>query len=81
MEIRKNISISIPIMGIHFHSQDWYRLGCVAHTYLLMNSFIYNTDINTVAYLLKVRTVKAGKELLLGNGPYTRSRGTRSRTL
>jgi hypothetical protein len=30
-----------------------------------------------VAYLLKARTVEAEKQPLLGNGPYTRSRGTR----
>jgi hypothetical protein len=30
-----------------------------------------------VAYLLKARTVEAEKRPLLGNGPYTRSRGTR----
>jgi hypothetical protein len=30
-----------------------------------------------VLYLLKERTVVAEKQPLLGNGPYTRSRGTR----
>jgi hypothetical protein len=34
-------------------------------------------DIAIVAYLLKARTVKAEKQPLLDNGPYTRSRGTR----
>jgi hypothetical protein len=32
---------------------------------------------DSVAYVLKARTVKAEKQTLLGNGPYTRSRGTR----
>jgi hypothetical protein len=32
----------------------------------------YSEDI--VAYLLKARTVEAEKQLLLGNGPYTRNR-------
>jgi hypothetical protein len=30
--------------------------------------------VYAVAYLLKVRTVEAEKQPLLGNGPYTRSR-------
>jgi hypothetical protein len=32
---------------------------------------------NIVAYLLKAKTVKVEKQSLLGNGPYTSSRGTR----
>jgi hypothetical protein len=32
---------------------------------------------NIVVYLLKARTVEAEKQPLLGNGPYTRSIGTR----
>jgi hypothetical protein len=33
-------------------------------------------DFDIVAYMLKGRTVEAEKQPLLGNGPYTRSRGT-----
>jgi hypothetical protein len=33
--------------------------------------------VNIVAYLLEANTVDAGKQPLLGNGQYTRSRGTR----
>jgi hypothetical protein len=33
--------------------------------------------MNTVTYLLKTRTVEAEKQPLLGNGPYTCSRGMR----
>jgi hypothetical protein len=34
-------------------------------------------QIHIVAYFLKARTVETEKQLLLGNDPYTRSRGTR----
>jgi hypothetical protein len=36
--------------------------------------------VQIVAYLLKARTVEAEKQPLLGNGPYTRSRGKRHAT-
>jgi hypothetical protein len=43
----------------------------------MVTVFYKNILQNIVVYLLKARTVEAEKQPLLGNGPYTRSRGTR----
>jgi hypothetical protein len=49
----------------------------LANNFQLIIYLSYYQTVYTVAYLLKARTVEAEKQPLTGNGPYTRSKGTR----
>jgi hypothetical protein len=66
-------------MYIKQHSSTHHRYLFLntEHCKILKFNFTKEYIINIVAYLLKPRTVEVEKQQLLGNGPYTRNRGTR----
>jgi hypothetical protein len=51
-------------------------VNSITQVYPLLSIYFYLLHyLNIVAYLLKARTVEAERQPLLGNDPYTRSRG------
>jgi hypothetical protein len=64
-------------LTFHLHDTLHYFLGedHFAHCSVILNG--RGAVDCSVAYLLKARTVEAEQQALLGNGPYTRSKGTR----
>jgi hypothetical protein len=58
-------------------SENICQIGPVRFRFNVQCKRVHSEIVRHVAYLLKARTVASEKQPLLGNDPYTRSRGTR----